>query len=76
MVTAAGSGYSRWRDIAVTRWRDDTTCDDTGSYVFLCDVASGDGWSAGLQPSGVEAQSYSISFADDRAAFVRRDGAI
>ena len=23
MVTAAGSGYSRWRDIAVTRWRED-----------------------------------------------------
>ena len=23
MVTAAGSGYSRWRDLAVTRWRED-----------------------------------------------------
>ena len=27
MITAAGSGYSRWRDIAVTRWREDPTCD-------------------------------------------------
>ena len=76
MITAAGSGYSRWRDIAVTRWRDDTTCDDTGAYIFLCDVASGYGWSAGFQPSGVEARSYDVSFADDQAAFVRRDGAI
>src|SRR5690606_4607369 len=25
MVTAAGAGYSRWRDIAVTRWREDAT---------------------------------------------------
>lgn len=44
MITAAGSGYRRWRDIAVTSWRDDTTCDettcdDTNSYIFLCDVA-------------------------------------
>jgi cyclic beta-1,2-glucan synthetase len=76
MITAAGSGYSRWQDIAVTRWRDDTTCDDTGSYIFLCDVASGLGWSAGFQPSGIEAQRYDVAFTDDHAAFMRRDGAI
>jgi cyclic beta-1,2-glucan synthetase len=27
MLTAAGSGYSRWRDIAITRWREDSTRD-------------------------------------------------
>ena len=27
MLTTAGSGYSRWRDIAVTRWREDATRD-------------------------------------------------
>ena len=27
MITAAGSGYSRWRHLAVTRWREDTTRD-------------------------------------------------
>ena len=41
MLTAAGSGYSRWRDLAVTRWREDATCDDWGSYIFLRDVDSG-----------------------------------
>ena len=41
MLTAAGSGYSRWGDLAVTRWREDATCDDLGSYVFLRDVRSG-----------------------------------
>ena len=50
MLTAAGSGYSRWRDIAVTRWREDATCDDWGSYIFLRDVDSGKVWSAGFQP--------------------------
>ncbi len=39
MITAAGSGYSRWRDIAVTRWREDVTCDGWGTYVFLRDTA-------------------------------------
>ena len=31
MITAAGSGYSRWRDLAVTRWREDVTCDAWGT---------------------------------------------
>ena len=35
MVTAAGSGYSRWRGLGVTRWREDSCRDDSGSYLFL-----------------------------------------
>ena len=54
MVTAAGSGYSRWHDIAITRWREDVTCDGWGAYIFLRDVRSGEIWSAGYQPSVVE----------------------
>ena len=54
MLTAAGSGYSRWRDLAVTRWREDATCDDWGCYIFLRDTESGAVWSAGFQPSGAE----------------------
>ena len=53
MLTSAGSGYSRWGDLAVTRWREDVTRDDWGTYVFLRDVQSGDVWSAAFQPTGV-----------------------
>ncbi len=76
MITAAGSGYSHFRDLAITRWREDATRDDTGSYIFLRDVATGERWSAGFQPSGEKPQSYQVSFSEDRAEFVRRDGAI
>jgi cyclic beta-1,2-glucan synthetase len=75
MVTGAGSGYSRWRDLAITRWRDDTTRDDAGSYIFLRDVERGVVWTAGFQPSGVEPDHYEVTFAEDRAEFVRSDGA-
>jgi cyclic beta-1,2-glucan synthetase len=74
MLTAAGSGYSRWRDIAVTRWREDATCDDRGSHIFVRDAESGEIWSAGYQPTRREPDSYSVSFNEDRAEFVRRDG--
>jgi cyclic beta-1,2-glucan synthetase len=76
MVTAAGSGYSRWRGIAVTRWREDATCDDCGSYVYLRDVVSGDVWSAGFQPSGAEPDSYEVVFNEDRAEITRHDGTL
>jgi cyclic beta-1,2-glucan synthetase len=74
MLTTAGSGYSRWGDLAVTRWREDATCDDSGSYVFLKDVQSGAVWSAGFQPSGMEPDEYRVLFNEDRAEFTRRDG--
>ena len=76
MLTAAGSGYSTWRDLAVTRWREDATCDDWGSYVFLRDVATGDVWSATYQPAGSEPQDCEVTFNEDRAEFSRVDGAL
>ena len=76
MLTASASGYSRWRGLAVTRWREDITRDDWGSYIFLRDVRSGDVWSAGFQPSGAEPDSYEVRFSEDKAEFARRDGPV
>jgi cyclic beta-1,2-glucan synthetase len=76
MMTAAGSGYSRWGDLAVTRWREDATCDDWGTYIFLRDADSGAVWSAGYQPSGVEPDRYEATFLEDRVEILRRDGTI
>jgi len=76
MVTAAGSGYSRWGDIAITRWREDTTSDAWGSYLFLRDMGTGAVWSAGHQPTGVEPDSYEVCYSEEHAEFSRRDGSI
>ena len=76
LLTAAGSGYSRWGDLAVTRWREDATSDDFGSYIFLRDVGGGALWSAGFQPLGIEPDEYEAIFEEDRAQFIRRDGAL
>lgn len=76
MLTAAGSGQSLWRGQAVTRWREDATCDDFGSYIFLRDVASNEIWSTGFQPCGDEPDDYEVVFHEDRAEFTRRDGTL
>ena len=73
MVTNAGGGYSRWKDLAVTRWREDATCDNWGSFCYLRDVASGEFWSSSYQPSLKIAQGYEAIFSEARAEFRRRD---
>ena len=76
MLTAAGSGYSRWQDLALTRWREDPTCDPWGSYIFLRDVFNGHVWSAGYQPIGRESEIYEVDFFEDRVEIRRKDGPI
>ena len=76
LVTNAGSGYSRARGIAVNRWRADTTRDDTGSWIYVRDLAARRLWSVAHQPTAIPADRYSVTFAADRVAFSRRDGSI
>src|ERR1039458_8665438 len=76
MITAAGSGYSRGRDVAVTRWQEDPTCDRWGSYVFLRDMRGGKVWSAGYQPSGAPPGHSAADFSEGQAKIVRQDGTI
>jgi len=73
MVTNAGGGYSRWRDLAVTRWQEDSTCDNWGTFCYLRDVASGEFWSTAQQPSLKRSDSYQVVFSEGRAEFRRSD---
>ncbi|MBI5860773.1 MAG: cyclic beta 1-2 glucan synthetase [Rhodocyclales bacterium] len=73
MVTNAGSGYSRWKDLAVTRWREDGTRDNWGSFCYIRDVDSGELWSTAYQPTLKRPASYEAIFSEGRAEFRRRD---
>ena len=73
MVTNAGGGSSRWKDLAVTRWREDITRDDWGTFCYLRDAASGEFWSTAHQPTLKRAEHYEAIFSEGRAEFRRRD---
>ncbi len=73
MVTNAGGGYSRWKDVAVTRWREDNTCDNWGTFCYLRDAASGEFWSTAYQPTLKRPDTYEAIFSGARAEFRRRD---
>jgi cyclic beta-1,2-glucan synthetase len=76
IVSNAGSGLSRYGDLAVNRWRNDGTRDDYGQWCYLRDVTMNKIWSAGHQPVCAEATWYRVLFASDRVTFMRRDDEI
>ena len=69
MLTAAGGGYSRRGDIAVTRWRDDATRDAWGQFCYLRDVESGAVWSTAYQPACVPVRRFEAIFSDAKAEY-------
>ncbi|MCY7355129.1 MAG: cyclic beta 1-2 glucan synthetase [Lysobacter sp.] len=69
MLTSAGGGFSRLRDMSVTRWREDGTRDHWGNFCFLRDVQSGEFWSATYQPCAVAVEGYEAIFSDAKAEF-------
>ena len=74
MVTATGTGYSRFNDLAVTRWQADPTEDRDGSYLFVTDVETGDWWSATGEPKPARDEIVQTLFCDDKATFTKTVG--
>ncbi|MBC8054110.1 MAG: cyclic beta 1-2 glucan synthetase [Sphingobacteriaceae bacterium] len=73
MISNSGGGYSRWRNIAVTRWREDTTKDDRGIFCYIKDVKSGVFWSNTYQPTLHPAKNYEATFSQGHVEFRRND---
>jgi cellobiose phosphorylase len=69
MITNAGGGYSHWKDLAVTRWREDGTCDNWGTFCYLRDVTSGEFWSTAYQPTLKRSGNFEAIFTEGRAEF-------
>jgi len=76
MLTTAGAGYSSCGPNAVTRWREDVTRDNWGTFIYLRDVRSGAVWSASHQPIQKRPQKYEVAFSEDKADFWRNDAGL
>ena len=73
MMSNSGAGYSRWKDLAITRWREDPTKDDRGIFCYIKDVGSGNFWSNTYQPTLKPARKYEVLFSSGHVEFRRRD---
>ncbi|GAA3935890.1 cyclic beta 1-2 glucan synthetase [Chitinophaga oryziterrae] len=73
MISNSGGGYSRWKDMAVTRWREDATKDDRGAFCYIKDVQSGRFWSNTYQPTLHPPKGYEAVFSQGHVEFRRQD---
>lgn len=76
MLSAAGGGYSKCKGLAVTRWKEDGTRDNWGSYIFIRNPEDKSYWSTGLHPSTAKPETYKVTFGEEKVEFSRRDGMI
>ena len=70
MLTPTGEGFSRWRDMAITRWRSEPTQAALGSFIFARDTTTGLIWSAGVQPTRNDPNAHRAVFCEHHAAFI------
>src|ERR1700733_5123459 len=75
-ISNAGGGYSRWRDLAVIRWREDGTRDCWGTFIYLRDVTTGEFCSVTYQPALGPTEGYEAMFAAARAEYHQRRGGL
>jgi len=75
MITSAGGGYSTWRGLDVTRWREDATRDCWGQFHYVRDLDNQSVWSVGAQPLPNSDPSR-CDLQPERAEFRRNHGDI
>lgn len=73
VIDGAGGGYSQWNEMAVTRWRADTTLEDWGQWLYIRDQDDGALWSAAHSPAHVPPDAGMATFFPYKAQFQRRD---
>jgi cellobiose phosphorylase len=75
-LTDKGTGYSRTREVAVSRWRDDPIIDNYGTFFYIENLDLNKKWSAAYAPLNVLPENYEVVFTADKAAYKRTDGDI
>jgi len=76
LISATGSGFSRWEDLELTRWRGDPTLTDHGSWIYVEDRLNGQLWSVTPQPTLLPPDRSEVNFYPHRVEFERQDGDI
>jgi len=69
MISNAGGGYSRWKDTAITRWHEDITCDNWGTFCYIRDLETETFWSNTHQPTLKKADKYEVAYSQGRVDF-------
>ncbi len=75
MLNDRGSGFSRYRDILLGRYRK-ISSDHYGTYLYIRNLGNDHLWSATYAPLDVMPETYHVSFASDKITYLRVDDGI
>ena len=76
MTTDKGTGYSKTKDLAVSRWREDAVLDQYGSFFYIKNLESQTAWSSTYAPYNVNPNAYEVTFTGDKTTYKRTEGDI
>lgn len=76
MITNSGSGYCKKDMMFAYRWREDSTTDGNGLFLYIKNLSNNDYWSSAYEPCKKEGKDYQVIFSVDKAEFKRMDGDI
>ena len=76
VITDKGTGYSRTKDYAITRWREDSIIDSYGMFFYIKNKDTGENWSAAYAPFNVLPDGYEVTFTADKTLIKRTNGLI
>ena len=75
LLNDRGSGFSRYRNILVNRYRK-ISADHHGTYLYIRNLRDDKLWCNTYSPLDVMPSQYRVSFASDKISFMRVDGDI
>lgn len=73
MVSNSGGGYSHWKNLSITRWREDSILDNYGIFCYIKEMDTGRFWSNTHHPTLQPASSYEATFSQGHVEFKRQD---
>jgi len=76
MLTSSGSGFSRFGELAISRWRENLATDPWGSFFYINDLTERKIWSATYQPCHDRSASDEMSFSLEKVTYTRTNGDI
>jgi cyclic beta-1,2-glucan synthetase len=80
-LSNSGGGYSKWRDIVLTRWQSDGVMDPWGTWIYLQEiednkVVQSKLWSIGHQPIPGDANKMKVTFHPHMIVYRRTENRI
>ncbi len=73
MLTDDGTGYSRYNNLAVTRWRDEAVNNKYGTFFYIQDIDTSKVWASSFNPNLTVPDKYKVIFAQDKVTYIRTD---